>query len=79
MLLLLALGCPKPTPVPVDTDTDDDGTPERASDGDDWSEGFLAVLDGDGVVNELTVADITAVALFQATLPVPQQVLLSTA
>jgi hypothetical protein len=31
--------------------------------------------DGDGVVNELTVADITAVALYQATLPVPQQVL----
>ena len=31
--------------------------------------------DGDGVVNELTVADITAVTLFQATLPVPQQVL----
>ena len=30
--------------------------------------------DGDGVVNELTVADITATALFQATLPVPQQV-----
>ena len=31
--------------------------------------------DGDGVVNELTVADITAVTLYQATLPVPQQVL----
>ena len=31
--------------------------------------------DGDGVVNELTVADITATALFQATLPVPQQVM----
>ena len=31
--------------------------------------------DGDGVVNELTTADITAVALYQATLPVPQQVL----
>ncbi len=31
--------------------------------------------DGDGVVNELTVADITAASLFQATLPVPQQVL----
>jgi len=31
--------------------------------------------DGDEVVNELTTADITAVALFQATLPVPQQVL----
>jgi hypothetical protein len=31
--------------------------------------------DGDGVVNELTVADITAVTLYQATLPVPQQVM----
>lgn len=31
--------------------------------------------DGDGVVNELTRADITAVTLFQATLPVPTQVL----
>ena len=31
--------------------------------------------DGDGVVNELSTADITAVALYQATLPVPQQVL----
>jgi len=31
--------------------------------------------DGDGVVNELTRADITAVTLFQATLPVPAQVL----
>ena len=31
--------------------------------------------DGDGVVNELTRADITAVTLFQATLPVPLQVL----
>lgn len=30
--------------------------------------------DGDGVVNELTIADITAAVLFQATLPVPQQV-----
>ena len=30
--------------------------------------------DGDGVVNELTRADITAAALFQATLPVPQRV-----
>lgn len=29
--------------------------------------------DGDGVVNELTRADITAVTLFQATLPVPVQ------
>jgi mono/diheme cytochrome c family protein len=31
--------------------------------------------DGDGIVNELTVADITAVTLYQAILPVPQQVL----
>jgi hypothetical protein len=31
--------------------------------------------DGDGVVNELTRADITAAVLFQATLPVPVQVL----
>jgi len=30
--------------------------------------------DGDGVVNELTIADITAAVLYQATLPVPQQV-----
>jgi hypothetical protein len=30
--------------------------------------------DGDGFVNELTVADITAATLFQATLPVPVQV-----
>ena len=31
--------------------------------------------DGDGVVNELTVADLTAASLYQATLPVPQQVM----
>jgi cytochrome c peroxidase len=31
--------------------------------------------DGDGVVNELTRADVTAVTLFQATLPVPVQVI----
>jgi hypothetical protein len=31
--------------------------------------------DGDGVTNELTVADITAVSLFQATLPVPGRVI----
>jgi CxxC motif-containing protein (DUF1111 family) len=31
--------------------------------------------DGDDVVDELTRADITAVSVFQATLPVPQQVL----
>jgi CxxC motif-containing protein (DUF1111 family) len=30
--------------------------------------------DGDGIVNELTRADITAATLFQATLPVPQRV-----
>jgi hypothetical protein len=31
--------------------------------------------DGDGVTNELTVADITAISIFQATLPVPGQVI----
>ena len=31
--------------------------------------------DGDGVVNELTRADITAVTVFQATLPVPGQII----
>lgn len=31
--------------------------------------------DGDGFVNELTRADVTAVTLFQATLPVPAQVI----
>jgi CxxC motif-containing protein (DUF1111 family) len=31
--------------------------------------------DGDGVVNELTVADLTAISLFQATLPVPGRVI----
>jgi hypothetical protein len=31
--------------------------------------------DGDGYMNELTVADITAVSLFQATLPVPGRVI----
>lgn len=31
--------------------------------------------DGDGAIDELTRADITAVSVFQATLPVPQQVL----
>jgi len=31
--------------------------------------------DGDGIVNELTVADITAISLFQATLPVPGRVI----
>ena len=32
--------------------------------------------DGDGVVNELTRADITAATLFQATLPVPERIIL---
>jgi cytochrome c peroxidase len=36
--------------------------------------GIGADPDGDGVVNELTRADITAVTLFQAALPVPQRV-----
>jgi hypothetical protein len=31
--------------------------------------------DGDGVTNELTVADLTAVAIYQATLPVPGRVI----
>jgi len=31
--------------------------------------------DGDGVVNELTTADMTAISVFQATLPVPGQVI----
>ena len=31
--------------------------------------------DGDGIVNELTTADLTAVSLFQATLPVPGRVI----
>ncbi len=31
--------------------------------------------DGDGYVNELTIADVTAVSVFQATLPVPGQVI----
>jgi cytochrome c peroxidase len=31
--------------------------------------------DGDGFVNEMTRADVTAAAVFQATLPVPQQVM----
>jgi hypothetical protein len=37
--------------------------------------GVGADPDGDGVVNELTRADITAVVLYQATLPVPTQVI----
>jgi hypothetical protein len=35
--------------------------------------------DGDGFANELTTADITAITIFQATLPVPGQVLSSNA
>ena len=31
--------------------------------------------DGDGITNELTTADLTAVSMFQATLPVPGQVI----
>ena len=34
-------------------DLDDDGTPERESDEDDWSEGFVAVLDADGAVEQV--------------------------
>jgi hypothetical protein len=37
--------------------------------------GLNADPDGDGFVNELTVADLTAVSLFQATLPVPGRVI----
>ena len=37
--------------------------------------GLNADPDGDGVVNELTVADLTAVSLFQATLAVPGRVI----
>lgn len=37
--------------------------------------GYGMDADGDGVVNELTRADITAVTVFQATLPVPGQVI----
>ena len=33
--------------------------------------GDLVDADGDGIVDELTRADITAVSVFQATLPVP--------
>lgn len=36
--------------------------------------GDFVDADGDGVVNELTRADVTAVAIFQATLPVPASV-----
>lgn len=37
--------------------------------------GYGVDADGDGFVNELTRADITAVAVFQATLPIPEQVI----
>ena len=37
--------------------------------------GLNADPDGDGVANELTAADLTAVSLFQATLPVPGRVI----
>lgn len=37
--------------------------------------GLNADPDGDGVVNELTVADLTAVSMFQATLAVPGRVI----
>lgn len=37
--------------------------------------GDMIDADGDGVVNELTRADITAASVFQATLPVPRQVM----
>ena len=37
--------------------------------------GLNADPDGDGITNELTTADLTAVSLFQATLPVPGRVI----
>jgi hypothetical protein len=37
--------------------------------------GLDADPDGDGITNELTTADLTAVSVFQATLPVPGQVI----
>ena len=37
--------------------------------------GLNADPDGDGFTNELTVADVTAISLFQATLPVPGRVI----
>jgi len=37
--------------------------------------GLNADPDGDGVANELTTADLTAVSVFQATLPVPGRVI----
>src|SRR5215467_14653997 len=37
--------------------------------------GLDADPDGDGVANELTTADITAISLFQAALPVPGRVI----
>lgn len=37
--------------------------------------GLNVDADGDGVVNELTTADLTAISIFQATLPVPGRVI----
>ena len=37
--------------------------------------GLNVDADGDGIVNELTTADLTAISVFQATLPVPGQVI----
>jgi hypothetical protein len=37
--------------------------------------GLNADPDGDGVINELTAADLTAVSIYQATLPVPGRVI----
>jgi hypothetical protein len=37
--------------------------------------GLATDPDGDGVTNELTVADITAISVFQATMPVPGRVI----
>jgi hypothetical protein len=37
--------------------------------------GLNVDADGDGVVNELTTADLTAISVFQATLPVPGRVI----
>ena len=37
--------------------------------------GLNVDADGDGIVNELTTADLTAISIFQATLPVPGQII----
>ena len=37
--------------------------------------GLNVDADGDGIVNELTTADVTAISVFQATLPVPGRVI----